>query len=111
MTLNDLRDEIYQDAVQHGLWDERDGQYDAAMKVKGEATELVTEAMKLLFAVHGEDIPDRGTLEEAYRYELADVIIMALSAAGQLGIDIDHYVRSKMEINRKRPYKHGKEAV
>lgn len=109
--LNDLRDEIYQDAVQHGLWNERDGQYDAAMKVKGEATELVTEAMRLLFSVHGDDERNASTLEEAYRYELADVIIMALSAAGQLHIDIDHYVHAKMEINRNRPYKHGKEAV
>lgn len=40
--------------------------------------------------------------------ELADVIIMALSAAGYLGIDIDKAVRQKMEINRGREWRHGK---
>ena len=41
--------------------------------------------------------------------ELADVIITALSVAGNLGIDIDAAVRGKMEINRVRPWKHGKD--
>ena len=46
---------------------------------------------------------------EAYAEELADVIIAALSVAGKLNIDIDAAVRRKMEINRARPWKHGKE--
>ena len=53
-------------------------------------------------------------LEEAeeadeYAEELADVIIAALSVAGKLGIDIYAAVRRKMEINKARPWKHGKE--
>ena len=46
---------------------------------------------------------------EAYAEELADVIIASLSVAGKLGIDIDAAVRRKMEINKGRPWKHGKE--
>lgn len=38
-----------------------------------------------------------------------DVIIMCLSVAGQLGIDIDDAVKRKMEINKRRPWKYGKE--
>ena len=41
--------------------------------------------------------------------ELADAIIMSLSVAGKLGIDIDAAVRRKMEINKARPWKHGKD--
>ena len=41
--------------------------------------------------------------------ELADVIIASLSVAGKLGIDIDEAVRRKIEINKGRPWKHGKE--
>ena len=41
--------------------------------------------------------------------ELADVIIASLSVAGKLGIDIDAAVQRKMEINKARPWKHGKE--
>ena len=44
-----------------------------------------------------------------YVDELADVIIASLSVAGKLGIDIDAQVRRKMEINKARPWKHGKE--
>lgn len=40
---------------------------------------------------------------------MADVIIASLSVSGKLGIDIDAAVRRKMEINRSRPWKHGKE--
>lgn len=40
---------------------------------------------------------------------MADVIIMSMSVAGKLGIDIDAAVKRKMEINRQRPWKHGKE--
>ena len=40
---------------------------------------------------------------------LANAIIDSLSVAGKLGIDIDKAVRRKMEINRARPWKHGKE--
>ena len=47
--------------------------------------------------------------EEEYVEELADVIIASLSVAGKLGIDIDAAVRRKMEINRARTWKHGKE--
>ena len=47
--------------------------------------------------------------EEDYAEELADVIIASLSVAGKLGIDIDAAVRRKMEINKGRPWKHGKE--
>ena len=47
--------------------------------------------------------------KEAYTEELADVIIASLSVAGKLGIDIDAAVRGKMEINRARPWKHGKD--
>lgn len=40
---------------------------------------------------------------------LANAIISSLSVAGYLGIDIDAAVRRKMEINKGRPWKHGKE--
>jgi hypothetical protein len=36
---------------------------------------------------------------------------MCLSAAGYLSIDIDAAVKAKMEINKARPWKHGKEGT
>ena len=109
--LNELRDEIYSDAVAHGLWNEaealrgwaycgkrskyaiaRERREDCAARIRNEVEELYDEAHDEIY----------------YTEELADVIIMALSVAGYLGIDIDKAVREKMEINKKREWRHGK---
>ena len=109
--LNELRDEIYDDAVKHGLWNEAEAlrvwaycgkqtkyaidrvrREDCAVRIRDEVEELYDEAHN----------------EINYTEELADVIIMALSVAGYLGIDIDKEVRAKMEINRGREWRHGK---
>lgn len=115
--LNALRDEIYQDAVAHGLWEDVDK---AAKEDAGEEgyigeRSLIEkffkwhEAAQLVFFEGDEML----TAVEEYKWdsaveELADVVIMAMSAAGYLGIDIDAAIRRKMEINKQRPWKHGK---
>lgn len=121
--LNELRDEIYSDAVAHGLWDEdyllktlvnsdvvRDSGLLQIYKIVNTEQEVrrvhatlrvFMENQELLKSVLDEE-------EDYFREELADVIITALSAAGYLGIDIDKAVREKMEINRGREWRHGK---
>lgn len=117
LSLNTLRDEIYQDAVAHGLWEKSD----RLAKEAAEDDDLPGgkdfiekffkwhEAAQLIFFEGDEML----TAVEDYKWdsateELADVVIMAMSAAGYLGIDIDAAIRRKMEINKKRPWKHGK---
>ena len=99
ITLNDLRDEVYQDAVAHGLWEDVDGvdwYQESHSMIECEVDELY------------DAIEDRvnGYGNEHFAEELADVIIMSLSVAGKLGIDIDAAVKRKMEINKHRPWKH-----
>lgn len=98
--LNELRDEIYDDAVKHGLWDclEIVEAGDATKRLY--CAKLITD--ELTETIKAVQEP------EHYTEELADVIITALSAAGYLGIDIDKAVREKMEINRGREWRHGK---
>lgn len=119
--LNELRNEIYDDAVKHGLWDEmhvwkliatnedfrKSGIADVITYANSDETRknviaalfISMEIRELIFATEDTD---------HFREELADVIITALSAAGYLGIDIDKAVREKMEINRGREWRHGK---
>lgn len=98
LSLNTLRDAIYEDAVAHGLWEDDCGtnnrlRAEGSRLIRGEAREL-----------------DRAWFNEKnYTEELADVVIMCFSVAGKLGIDIDAAIRRKMEINKKRLWKHGKE--
>ena len=100
LTLNTLRDAIYEDAVAHGLWDEHYQATDCVDFIRGEVIELECAAM---------DWMDGYIDSSEFRQELADVILASLSVAGKMGIDIDAAVRRKMEINKARPWKHGKE--
>ena len=120
ISLNTLRDSIFEDAVAHGLWEKTDNavqrfieeyqrlemynlrcvpDQDEVLRKKA-VNVIQTEIMELEYSSDN---------KEAYTEELADVIIASLSVAGKLGIDIDAAVRRKMEINRARPWKHGKE--
>ena len=100
-SLNTLRDSIFEDAVAHGLWDMDYSPTDCAELIHDEASELYSAAMDWEYHVCKDN--------SAFCDELADVIIMCLSVAGNLGIDIDAAVRRKMEINKGRPWKHGKD--
>lgn len=119
--LNELRDEIYSDAVAHGLWDEthvwkliatnedfrKSGIADIITYANNDETRknaiatlfISMEIRELIFATEDTN---------HFREELADVIITALSAAGYLDIDIDKVVREKMKINRGRKWRHEK---
>lgn len=104
-SLNTLRDAIYEDAVAHGLWDKY--KYypatDCVDFIRDEVIELEYAATNWRNGYE-----ENSELYPEFCHELADVIIMSLSVAGKLGIDIDAAVRRKMEINRSRPWKHGK---
>ena len=114
-SLNTLRDAIYEDAGARGRWEGagyrvKEG-IDAAIQegepadqeemMRGWAMEFIRREVN--------ELEEASVNAEAYTDELADVIITSLSVSGKLGIDIDAAVRRKMEINKARPWKHGKE--
>lgn len=103
LTLNTLRDEIYADAVKHGLWEEDD---DLSDDLLDDCYDLICDEVSELDGAIEEWI--RTGYHNHFAEELADVVIMCLSVAGRLGIDIDAAIRRKMEINKGRSWKHGK---
>lgn len=116
VTLNDLRDEVYEDAVAHGLWEDFDNFYASRVGINEDyqVCERNLEADKrydCAASVHREcdELVESAENEEHFVEELADVVIICFSVAGHLGIDIDAAVRRKMEINRGRPWKHGRD--
>ena len=95
-TLNQIGAVASADAFLHGLWSTDNSghdRYDCGLLIRDEAQEAIDAA---------DDRPH-------FCEELADVVIMTLSAAAYLGIDIGSEVKRKMQINQGRPYKHGKE--
>lgn len=103
MNLNDLRDEVYEDAVAHGLYDEPEynkaHRFGPAHVCNNLAHRIREEVQELIVTTYYANL--KGFVEE-----LADIIILCLSVAGHLGIDIDKAVRDKVEFNKTRPWKH-----
>ena len=114
-SLNTMRDAIYEDALAHGLWESTDytvNKYIDQCNRYGETVDP-DETMRYWAAEvirrETDELEVESVNAEAYADELADIIIASLSVAGKLGIDIDAAVRRKMEINKARPWKHGKD--
>ena len=95
--LNILRDEIYQDAIKHGLFEEFDQIKDPVKKRRKLAMRIMEEAAEMYAAA---DDP------EHYAEEAADVTLMTGDVCGYLGIDWHGAVMSKKEYNKTRPWKH-----
>ena len=100
LSLNTLRDAIYQNAVAHGLFEEFDKITDPVRKRRKLAMRIMEEAAEMYAAA---DDP------EHYAEEAADVTLMTGDVCGYLNIDWHGAVMAKKEYNKKRPWKHGKE--
>ena len=98
--LNELRDEIYTDAVAHGLYVDADW-----------GTDEFGKRVNALGLISGETIEALQAAHDTVHFceELADVLIVTLSICGKLGIDIDAEVQRKMAINKTRPWGHREE--
>ena len=94
----------YEDAKAHGLYD------DDSLSLESHSVEYVRKRLTLLIREEVCEMWDAFKEPAHFAEELADVVIMAMSAAGHLGIDLAAEVKRKMAINEKRPYGH-KEAV
>lgn len=108
--INRLAKAIHEDADRHGLWDD----FREAMRRfedRGDSERLSALRYYATGVVSGEVSEMRSAHEDKAHYaeEMADVLIALLSTAEELCIDIGGEVVRKMEVNKGRPWKHGKE--
>lgn len=95
MTLNEMRDRAYANAVNKGFHD-------------SEVTRLVPVKLALVHTEVSEAIEaDRKGDDENFGEEIADIFIRLGDLCGMKGIDIESIVASKMAYNESRPYLHG----
>ena len=134
MELNKLRDEIHQNAVEHGWWEKPRSFGEIIALCHSELSEALEEyrnnrpvlyynctqnptlirpcmyenacECELALTCYGEcDYID--SKPEGIAIELADCIIRILDYCGKEGIDIEEAIRIKHEYNKARPYRHG----
>lgn len=128
--LNKLRDEIFQNAVEHGWHDEERSFGDIVALCHSELSEALEEyrnGKPFIYCRYHEcgdckevnntcincfisDIEEGETnlaKPEGIAIELADCIIRILDYCGKEGIDIEEAIRIKHEYNKTRPYRHG----
>ncbi len=95
--INDLADEIHEIARSKGFWDEE--------RNMGEMIALMhSELSEALEAYRNDNISGPHGVAE----EFADVIIRVLDTCAAYKLDMDWVIARKMEINRQRPFRHGK---
>lgn len=129
-TLNELRDSIHKNAVEHGFYDEERKQHSEAVHhaftaqkialIHSELSEALEADREGKYAmVHNFDFALNDVrvsfseafethIKDTFEDEIADAIIRLLDLCGALGIDIDNHIQMKMEYNQSRPIKHGK---
>ncbi len=105
--LNELAQEIYTTAKEHGWYDKPRSFGDMLSLCHQELSEALDEVRNGKPMVYlGVDGKPEGTA-----VELCDCIIRILDYLGYEGIDIDAVMRQKMEYNKTRPYRHGGKVI
>lgn len=95
--------EVYQVARDHGWWDDVRSGGEIISLIHSELSEAL-EAMREGWQ-RSEKIPNFFAVEE----ELADVVIRIMDYAHHINLNIADAITEKVEYNKTRPYKHGKE--
>ena len=113
--VNGLCQEAYRNAVDHGFYDSSKTTEQAlismGLELGGHFTQMKLMKLALIGSEVGEAVRavqhgDSAALAE----ELADICIRVLDMCGWLDVELGNEIIRKMEINRGRPYMHGKKA-
>lgn len=104
MELNKITEEIHQNALEHGWWDEPRSFGEVIALCHSELSEALEADRK------GEPLIwlDSNGKPDGKAIEMADCIIRILDWCGRENVDIEKAISIKHEYNKTRPYKHGK---
>ena len=118
-TLNQLRDEIHENAKNKGFWDKERETGTLLMLCVSELAEAMEADRNVLYAdlelieKDKENFIDfkwsfENSIKDTFEDELADTIIRILDLCGAKGIDIEKHIELKMKYNATRERMHGK---
>ena len=114
--INGLCREAYRNAVEHGFYENSKTTEQAlismGLELEAHSTQMKLSKLALIGSEVGEAVRavqhgDNAGLAE----ELADICIRVFDMCGWLDIELGNEIIRKMEINRARPYMHGKKGL
>lgn len=119
-TINQLRDEIHENAKNKGFWDNPRETGTMLMLVVSELSEALEADRNGRYALiryydleiesilRNKDIAFQTYIKDTFEDELADAVIRILDLCGRKGIDIEKHIELKMKYNAAREKMHGK---
>lgn len=108
MKINDFMQEVHENAVAHGWWDEERTFGDIIALCHSELSEALEEYRK---GYEVDEMYYKGFKPEGVSLELADCIIRILDYCGHEGIDIENAIKIKHKYNKTRPFRHGNKTL
>lgn len=94
--INNLCIECHDMAVEKGFYERKRDIPELLMLIVSELSEAMEEDRNLVIN------------KDKFNIEIADTFIRLFDLCGFLNIDIEKYINQKIELNKKRPYKHNK---
>ena len=122
MNIKEIQQEIHKVNVEKGFWEDRKNVGEVLMLIVSELGEALdahrankkanVEAFdaRAIDRTEPEDyqIDFQQCIKDTFEDEIADTVIRILDMCEGFGIDLERHIELKLEYNKTRPYKHGK---
>lgn len=106
MRINEMAQEIHENAVEHGWWDEERTFGEIVALCHSELSEALEEyrnGQKMYYEIAGKP--------EGLAVEMVDCMIRIMDYLAHEEIDIEYVLAQKHTYNKTRPYKHGGKVI
>lgn len=108
MDLNEMAKEVHEWSKGHGFWDHEHIDVAGGGVIVSNPS-IGPEKICLMHSELSEALESERDGDTNTEEELADTVIRILDFCGWRGYDLEGAITKKMEVNRQRPYKHGRQ--